>query len=78
MAREQAGWAITYKAADGKMKTTLAGMRVLGSSLSGEGLTAHQFRENARKVMLRARKRWNELDTSDKRRYTESELCEQR
>ena len=64
-----AAWVICFTNKDGVEKRARSGLAVPSMSLTGEQIPEEKFLDNARKVLIKARKEWDRVDHSGADRF---------
>ena len=67
----EAAWAICFTNKHGVEKYARAGLSVPSTSLTGEEIDEDAFLENARQVLIKARKEWDRADHSGADRFAD-------
>ena len=68
----EAAWAICYTDKHGAQRFARGGLSVPSTSLTGEPIREDAFMDNARQVLVRARKEWNRADWSEADRFDDT------
>ena len=68
----EASWLIGYTDRNGVQRLARGGLSVPPTSLIGEPIMEEAFLDNARKVLIRARREWNQADFSGGTRFDDS------
>ena len=68
----EAAWAICFTTKQGVEKWARAGLSVPATSLTGEPIMEEEFLNNARQVLVKARREWNRVDFSGADRFVDA------
>ena len=68
----EAAWAICFTNKHGVQKLARAGLTVLSTALTGEPIMEEAFLDNARKVLIKARREWHRADFSGADRFDDT------
>ena len=68
----EAAWAICFTNKNGVEKFARGGLSVPSTALTGEPIMEEAFLDNARKVLIKARREWNRVDFSGADRFDDT------